>query len=307
MRKTSFVLVVGLIIGFGLIAAASAHAESVRTVTDGLGREVEVKGVPERIITTLPATTEIAFDLGLDEKIVGVYSDTEYLSYVPKIQAMADEKEKIGSFNLSYEKIASMDPDLVIAGTAQRDDISKIKNVVGATVYVAGKKNIESVYESILEIGYLTGTSDRAQKIVGEMVWKRFRLEAAVETLNERKKVFYTISPEMFTLGDNTFVGEALQLAGLDNVFGEISGYKQVSTEEIVAKNPELILGTKGMGLTVKELKDKPGIEGTKAVKEDNVLFLSNVEASMLNQPGTKIIEGAIKLFEKIYDTEVSF
>lgn len=305
MKKTTFVLVVGLIIG--LIVVASAHAESVRTVTDSLGRKVEVKGVPERIITTLPATTEIAFDLGLDEKIVGVYSNTEYLSYVPEIQAMANEKEKIGSFNLSYEKIASMNPDLVIAGTAQKDDISKIKNVVGATVYVAGKKSIESVYESILEIGYLTGTSDRAQKIVGEMVWKRFRLEAAVETLNERKKVFYTISPQMFTLGDNTFVGEALQLAGMDNIFGEISGYKQVSTEEIVSKNPELILGTKGMGLTVKELKDKPGIEGTKAVQEDNVLFLSNVEASMLNQPGTKIIDGAIKLFEKIYDIEVSF
>ena len=305
MKKTSFVLLVGLIVG--LVGVSFAHAESAKTVTDALGREVEVKDVPERIITTLPATTEIAFALGLNEKIVGVYSDTKYLSYVPEIQSMAEKKEKIGSFNLSYEKIASLNPDLVIAGSAQKDDISKIKNVVGSTVYVAGKQNIESVYESILEIGYLTGTSDRAQKIVGEMTWKRFRLEAAVETLGEKKKVFYTISPQMFTLGDNTFVGEALQLAGMDNVFGEISGYKQVSTEEIVAKNPELILGTKGMGLTVKELKDKPGIEGTKAVKEDNVLFLSNVEASMLNQPGTKIIDGAVKLFEKIYDTEVSF
>jgi len=305
MKKTSFVLLVGLIVG--LVGVSFAHAESAKTVTDALGKEVEVKDVPERIITTLPATTEIAFALGLNEKIVGVYSDTKYLSYVPEIQSMAEKKEKIGSFNLSYEKIASLNPDLVIAGSAQKDDISKIKNVVGATVYVAGKQNIESVYESILEIGYLTGTSDRAQKIVGEMTWKRFRLEAAVETLGEKKKVFYTISPQMFTLGNNTFVGEALQLAGMDNVFGEISGYKQVSTEEIVAKNPELILGTKGMGLTVKELKDKPGIEGTKAVKEDNVLFLSNVEASMLNQPGTKIIDGAIKLFEKIYDTEVSF
>lgn len=305
MKKTSFVLLVGLIVG--LVGVSFAHAESAKAVTDALGREVEVKDVPERIITTLPATTEIAFALGLNKKIVGVYSDTKYLLYVPEIQSMAEKKEKIGSFNLSYEKITSLNPDLVIAGSAQKDDISKIKDVVGATVYVAGKQNIESVYESILEIGYLTGTSDRAQKIVGEMVWKRFRLEAAVETLDERKKVFYTISPQMFTLGDNTFVGEALQLAGMDNVFGEISGYKQVSTEEIVAKNPELILGTKGMGLTVKELKDKPGIEGTKAVKEDNVLFLSNVEASMLNQPGTKIIDGAIKLFEKIYDTEVSF
>lgn len=304
MKKTSLVLLVGLIVG--LVGVSFAHAESAKTVTDGLGREVKVEEVPERIITTIPATMEISFALGLNEKIVGVYSETKYLSYVPEIQSMAEKKEKIGSFNLSYEKIASLDPDLVIAGSAQKDDISKIKNVVGATVYVAGKQNIESVYESILEIGYLTGTSDQAQKIVGEMIWKRFRLEAAVEALDEKKKVFYTISPQMFTLGDNTFVGEALQLAGIDNVFGEISGYKQVSTEEIVSKNPELILGTKGMGLTVKELKNKPGIEGTKAVKEDNVLFLSNVEASMLNQPGTKIIDGAIKLFEKIYDAEVN-
>ncbi len=304
MRKTSHVLLIGLIVG--LVTLTFAHAESARTVTDGLGREVEVAGVPERIITTIPATTEIAFTLGLNEKIVGVYSDTEYLSYVPKIQAMAKKKEKIGSLNLSYEKIASLEPHLVIAGSAQKDDISKIKNVVGAPVYVAGNQNVESVHRAVLEIGYLTGTLSRAQKVVGEMVWKEIRLEAAVEDLDEKKKVFYPLSPQMYTLGDNTFVGEALQLAGLVNVFGEISGYKQVSPEKIVAKNPELILGSEGMGLTAEKLKNKPGIKGTKAGKEDNILFLSSVEASMLQQPGTRIIDGAINLFERIYDAEVN-
>ena len=294
-----------LIVLFASLMVANLASAETRTVRDGLGREVSIAGTPERIVTTIVSTTEIVLDLGVDERLVGVPDLVEYLSYVPELQEKAEEKEKVGGFKLSMEKIASLNPDLVIMdASAQKEAIDKIEKM-GAAVYASGSKNLDEVRESILEIGYLVGNLDRAQEIVGEMAYRKLQLNEAVRQLEDRKKTFYTISQRMYTVGSNTFVGRALDLAGLDNVFGDISGYKPVSTEEIVQRNPELIIATEDMGLSVEELEKKTGLEKVRAVKEGNVLLLPTGEDSMLNQPGTKIIEGAINLFEKVYGKEV--
>ncbi len=304
MKKLSSTLLIGLILVLFTVGLVSAQAE--RTVTDSLGREVTIEEVPERVVTTIVSTTEIALDLGLDERLVGVPDLIQYLSYVPELQEIAEKKKKVGGFKLSIEKIASLNPGLVILdASAQKDMVSKIKDI-GATVYAAGSRDIESVRETILEIGYLTGKLDRAQKIVGEIVYKETQLRDAVAKLDEKKSTFYTISKRMYTVGNNTFVGKALQLAGLNNVFGEISGFKPVNTEEIIKRNPELIIATEDMGLTAEDLRKDKGLEEVKAVQNGNVLLLPTGEDSMLNQPGTKIIDGAINLFEKVYDREVN-
>ena len=304
MKRISSVLIVTLIIGITVINFG--FADTTRTVTDGLDREVSLSGTPERVVTTIVSTTEIALDLGLDERLVGVPSLTKYLAYVPDLQAKAEEKKKVGGFKLSMEKIAALNPDIVIVdASAQKDAVSKLEDL-GATVYAAGSKTIDEVKETILELGYLTGTEDRAREIVGEMAYKRAQLKVAVGDLEEKKKTFYTISKRMYTVGGNTFVGQALELAGLNNVFSDLSGYKPVSTEEIIKRNPELIIATEDMGLSVDNLKNEAGLKGVKAVKEGNVILLSRGEDSMINQPGTKIIDGAIILFEKVYDEKVN-
>jgi iron complex transport system substrate-binding protein len=303
MRRTSLVLVFTLV--FGLLVTGVARAQDTRTVIDGLGREVTLEGTPQNVVTTIASTTEIVLDLGLDERLVGVPDLTQYLSYVPELQAKAEDKTKVGGFKLSMEKIASLSPDLVVLdASAQQGTIDKVKNL-GATVYAAGSKDMDAVQETILELGYLTGTLERAEKIVGKMVYKQFRLAEAIDELDRKKKVFYTVSPQMYTPGGNTFVGQVLEMAGLDNVFSDVSGFKPVSTEEIVQRNPELIIGTEDMGLSEEGLMKEIGSNNVEAIKEENVMLLPSEDASLLNQPGTKIVDGAINLFENIYGEKV--
>ncbi len=303
MRRISLVLVLTLV--FGLIVMGTARAQETRTVVDGLGREVTLEGTPQNVVTTIASTTEIVLDLGVNERLVGVPDLTQYLSYVPELQAKAEDKTKVGGFKLSMEKIASLSPDLVVLdASAQQGTIDKVKNL-GATVYAAGSKDMDAVQETILELGYLTGTLERAEKIVGKMVYKQFRLAEAIDELDRKKKVFYTVSPQMYTPGGNTFVGQVLEMAGLDNVFSDVSGFKPVSTEEIVQRNPELIIGTEDMGLSEEGLMEEIGSNNVEAVKEKNVMLLSSEDASLLNQPGTKIVDGAINLFESVYGEKV--
>lgn len=287
-----------LVVGFSSVVAA-------RTVTDDLGREVRFDGTPDRILTTIVSTTEIALDLGLSDKLVGVTSLTQYLAYVPELQKRAKEIEGVGGFTISLEKIAALDPDLVIVdGSAQKDLVEKLASM-GPAVYATNPSSVEDVQENILEIGYLTGTLNRAKEIVGDMEYKKIMLENAIAKLKEKKRVFYTVSKQMYTTGPNTFVGKGLELAGLDNVFFDISGWKPVSNEEIVNRNPDMIIATEDMGLNVASLKDRPGFKKIKAVREKNVLLLPRGADSMLNQPATRIVDGIINLFEMVYDKEV--
>ncbi len=298
--RISTVAILTLLLSFGFVFGAYG-----RTVVDGLGRKVTVEGTPDRIITTIVSTTEIALDLGLSDRLVGITSLTQYLSYVPELQKQAEKIEGIGEFTISMEKIVELNPDFAIVdGSAQKDMVDKISDM-GITVFATTADDIEEVKRDILEIGYLTGTLERAQEIVAEMEYKEMMLDNAVARLEERKTVFYTVSKQMYTTGDNTFVGRALDLAGLENVFSDISGWKPASNEEIVNRNPDLIIATEDMGLDASTLKDRPGFKGVKAVKEGNVLLLPRGADSNLNQPATKIIDGIINLFEMAYDREV--
>jgi iron complex transport system substrate-binding protein len=292
MKKLILTLILTSVL-FGLSLAGEGIV-----ITDGLGRELFFEKTPQRIITTIPSTTEIMFSLGLNEKIVGVTSLTQYLSYVPDIQRKAEEKEKIGGFFLDLEKIVALEPDLVVMDATQKGILPKLEEL-GLKIYVTAALDIDDIMESILELGQITGALDRAKWIVGDMAFKRVRLKEEVERLERKVRAFYVIDSTIFTAGENTFLGRALKLAGLVNVFADIDGFKPVSDEVVVERDPEVIIVAAGAGVSVEDLKKR--FFKVKAIKEGNIIFLTEEEASMLSQPGTKIVDGIIRLFERVY------
>src|SRR5699024_11349871 len=83
-------------------------------VTDALGYEITIEEEPEKIVSAIPSNTEIAFALGLGDKIVG-FSDHD--NYPEEVQDI----EKIGGLELNVEKILSLQPDLVLAHASAAD------------------------------------------------------------------------------------------------------------------------------------------------------------------------------------------
>mgnify|MGYP006283192139 CR=1 FL=1 len=277
------------------------------TVEDSLGRQVSLSKVPDRIVTTIPNTTEIILNLELTDKVVGVTALTSYLSYAPEIRDIAEEKEKVGKYNVSTEKISSLQPDLVVVdGLAQRNLLQQLENL-GIPVYAANPKDIADIEEVVLELGYLTGKLETARQIISDMELKRLKLKQAVSELESRKSTLYIISSAIYTTGGNTFQGQLLELAGLENIFSDISGFKKVSDETIIKRNPELIIsGPHGtVGLTMEKIRSRPGFRTIEAVKTESIIFLTKKQNSMISQPGTRVVDGAIKLFELAYDRTV--
>jgi iron complex transport system substrate-binding protein len=287
---------------FIFLSAGSAWAGVA--VTDDLGRKLVFDATPQRIVATASSSTAIVFDLGLDEVVVGVASLTQFLSYVPEVQRKAEQKEKVGGIrDLNLEKIVALKPDFVVLDSSQAKFLSQLDELgarLGFKTYVSGPKDIDGIVENVVELGLITGSLRRAKEIVGDIEFKRFRLRDAVAGLDHKKEALFIIWHDpVWTTGSDTFMGQALELAGLKNIFGDIEGFKVVGREEVVRRAPETIIVGPGVPIALDDLRRLFG--NIRAVENKDILIMTQEMGSMIEQPQTKVVDGIIGLFELVY------
>ena len=209
-----------------------------RTVTDEIGRRVDICPRPHRIVSLAPGITETLYLLGLDDKISGV---TGYCNWPQQ----ASRKPRVGGFiNPSIEKIVSLKPDLIIAtADGNRKDTVQQLERIGLPVYVINPSDTEKILRSILHIGEITDQKNIAGKLVRTL---RKRLNnITAQTLNKKKpRVFFQIGLEpVITAGKGTLISEVISRAGGINIAGnDAARYPRYSAEGIMAGSPDIIL-----------------------------------------------------------------
>ncbi len=206
--------------------------------TDEVGRRVEIKPSPQRIISLAPSLTEALFALGLGERIAGV---TTFCNYPPE----ALRKEKVGGYvTPSLERVVALKPDLVI-GPAEGELRSFVGELtrLGTAVYIINPRSVSDVLRSIRNIGDVTSASSRAVEVVAAMQKK---MQAVREKTNglPRPRVLHVLAHNpLISSGKDTFVGDLIRLAGGTNIAESAGGkHPHLSMEEVIAQNPEVIL-----------------------------------------------------------------
>ena len=214
-----------------------------RTVTDQLGRNVTVPDEPRRIVSLAPNITEIIFALGQERRLIGV---TRYSDFPPE----AEKLPRVGSYvHLDLEKIVALKPDLCIAikdgnpiAVAKRLESLKIP------VYAVDPKNLETVMQTVLEIGGLINAEKRADLLVQNMDLRIQKVKSLVSDVTYRPRVFFQIgvSP-VVSVGTHTFIHGLIVLAGGTNLAEGPINYPRFSREQVLALSPEVIIIT-GVG-----------------------------------------------------------
>ncbi|HZG73759.1 MAG TPA: ABC transporter substrate-binding protein [Chondromyces sp.] len=279
----------------------TAQAAFPVTIKDATGKDVTIEEQPDRIVSLIPSNTEIAFELGLENEIVGV---TDFDNY-PK---EATEKEKIGGLDFNVEKVVSLEPDLVLAHgsnvNSSKEGFEQLE-AAGIDVLVINEaQNFEEVYDSIEMIGEATGKTAEAGEVVEEMKSDLEEIEKKAEgiTEEEQKRVFIEVSPapEIYTTGKNTFMQEMLDIIHAENVAADQEGWIQMTEEAIIQKDPEVILVTHGFYTEqpVEQIMGRKGWEDITAVKEKQV---HDVNADLVNRSGPRLVEGVEELAKAIY------
>ncbi len=266
------------------------------TVTDDAGNEVAFEEVPETIVSLQPSNTEILFALGVGDKIVGA---TEYDTY----PAEALEIERVSdSVAFNAERITELNPDIVIAYTIGQEEALQLLEEAGLKVFVIeSATSFEDVYGDIKQLATVMGVEEKGQEIITSIQTTIQEVQEKVETAAVLKKVYYEISPspDIYTTGSKTFQQEILAAASVDNVFSDQEGWISVSEEDVIAKNPEIILTTSNyIEDATGEIKSRAGWDKIPAVQNDSVFL---VDGDAISRPGPRIGEAVELVAKTVY------
>lgn len=123
----------------------------------------DLKSYPRRIICLTEETTETLYLLGEDERIVGV---SGYTVRPPE----ARQKPKVSAFiNAKFDKIMSLEPDLVFAFSDLQADIAAELIRRGVTVFTFNQRSVKEILEMILTVGRIVGAEEKSSKLVETM------------------------------------------------------------------------------------------------------------------------------------------
>lgn len=202
---------------------------------------------PQRIVSTAPSITELLYALGLGDRVVGV---TRFCRYPPEAQ----QKPKIGDYvNPNLEAIAALKPDLVIVQTNPVQLAERLRRL-HLNVLEIDQQDIAAIYESIRKVGDATGVSPRAAQLIAT-------IRDGLESVRARAARFEPATmmlvvgrtpgrlDGLILAGETSYLNEVIEIAGGKNVFHDAhASYPQVSLEEVLARNPRVIVDMGDMG-----------------------------------------------------------
>lgn len=201
---------------------------------DQTGRNIILNKAPKRIISLVPSQTELLFDLGLADEVIGI---TKFCIHPDK---WFRSKTRIGGTKeIKMEIIDQLQPDLIIANKEEnvKEQIEELEKHF--PVWVSDVNNLTDAYEMIEQIGVITNKEDLANKIMLRIKENFAQLPTHYSRL--RTAYFIWQNPYM-AVGGDTFIHSMLEVAGFANIYSREKRYPEISIEELRTLNPELLL-----------------------------------------------------------------
>jgi len=292
MNKKLIVSIATILLIIVSASACITDGEEEFTIIDDTGREVNVMGVAEKIVSISPANTEILFALGLDEEIVGI---TEYCNY----PEAALEKEKIGGYDtVDIERVIELEPDVVF-GEAGHEEFAQQLTDVGIPVILFKASTLDILMDDIEVVGQITGREDEASALVNDLESRIDTVTSMAADLDDNIKVFYVLwNDPLMSAGPGTFIDEIITTAGGVNLAGETgTSWPMFDLEWLIDNDPDvIILSPHGSsGVSKEDLMADPNFSTISAVQNGFVYEMSN--ADIMLRPGPRIVDA----IEEVY------
>ncbi|MBK8339103.1 MAG: ABC transporter substrate-binding protein [Flavobacteriales bacterium] len=207
----------------------------MRTLTDQMGRKVQVPEHAQRIISLVPSQTELLYDLGLGERVVGI---TKFCVHP---ETWFNTKHRVGGTKkIDFNKVRALKPDLII-GNKEENDRKEIEALAkDFPVWLSDVRDLDGALDMIARVGELTGAEREAIDIAARIA----QSFADLRPLEEPRTVAYFIWREPYMVaGHGTFINDMLARCGLVNVFDEGDArYPEITAQELAEADPDTIL-----------------------------------------------------------------
>lgn len=260
---------------------------------DQLGRTIHLQAYPQRILSVVPSQTELLFDLGLQEEVVGI---TKFCVHPPE---WFRSKTKVGGTKtLKVEIIHSLHPDLIIANKEENTK-EQIDVLAGRyPVWISDVNDLDSALQMIVSVGILTNKPQKASEITNQIRNNFSHLMKQLQTQNHQPQTAYLIWKDPYmTTGGDTFINAMLKVCGLKNVFEHLARYPIINISELQTSNCQvLLLSSEPYPFNQKHIAElQVNLPGTKIILVDGEMF---------SWYGSRLIQSAIyfqKLINEVY------
>jgi iron complex transport system substrate-binding protein len=259
------------------------------TFTDDMGNTVELDGYPQAIVSISASTTEVLFAIGAGDQVVG---RDEYSIYPEE----ALEVTNIGAMweELPAEAILALEPDLVVAAQIISEDQVLALRDLGLNVYwQANPTTYPELWENLRDFARLTGHEEETEAMIADLEARVRAVEDEVAYAETTPSVFYELDAtdpsNPWTTGSGTFIDYIITSAGGKNAATALEGeYAQISSEQLIAVNPDIILlADAPYGTTPESVAERPGWDVITAVQE-NALY--PIDPNMMSVPGPRLV-----------------
>lgn len=239
--------------------------------TDQLGRTIKINQAPKRIISLVPSQTELLFDLGLDEEVIGITKFCVHPAHWFKTKTRVG-----GTKQLNLEKIKSLQPDLIIGNKEEnvREQIEELaKNI---PVWISDVNNLHDALDMINSVGEIINKQKRASQVIDKIKTSFVHLQTTSGSYRDKLKACYLIWKDPYmTIGSDTFINDMLQQCDFENIFQDQMRYPKISLQQLQDFNCQLLLlSSEPFPFKQKHIEEiKPLLPTTKIVLVDGEMF----------------------------------
>ncbi|HYX26931.1 MAG TPA: cobalamin-binding protein [Pyrinomonadaceae bacterium] len=256
---------------------------AIHEVTDEAGRHLIIPEKIDRIVSLAPNLTEIVYAIGAGDRLVG---DTTYCDYPEAAQRV----EKVGdTMKPSIERIIALKPQIVLVSTAsQLETFTNQLEQQHIAVYVTNPKDLDGVFQSIINLGALFERSDQAAKLVRDLQARATATENAVKDA-KRVTVFFQLSDQpLYTIGRDAFQTDLIRRAGGISVTADLpTAFPTFNDEAALASKPETIIlpvtATGGNSTVAAALQNSPAVQNNRVYR---------ISEDHLSRPGPRLVDG---------------
>ncbi len=281
------------------------QAQNEKTVSDNSGQTIKISKPFTRIISLYSAHTENLCSLGAEAQLIGIGKGDDY---PPAILGKPDF-----SYREDPEKFIANRPDLVLVRPmierSYPEFINKLRQA-GITVFSLQPNTIEENFTYWRTLGTLTGREAQAEEMITAFTTRLAKVQERLQDIpsDRRPKVYFeAIHSKMKTFAQDSIAVYVLEQAGGINLAADAEQVRETNIaaygkERLLSRGGEIdiFLAQEGKMNPVNEkiIKDEPGFQAIKAVREGKILLIAE---ALVSRPTLRILDGIEQLNAAFY------
>lgn len=275
-----------------------------KTYTDQLGNQHTFHQTPKRIVSLVPSQTELLYDLGLEDSIVGITKFCVHPFHLKATKAIVG-----GTKQVKIDKIKALQPDIIIANKEENtlEIVESLKDI--CPIWVTDIITIEDNLQMISDFGQLFNKRIEAQKWIDKTNFALADFQHFIKDKEVKKVAYFIWANPYMVAGGDTFINELLKLNKFENIYDNHEtrdGAKQ-SVAKYEGRYPEIVIqkmriqGDPDYVLLSSEpfpFKDEHAFELGRHTHHATTIF---VDGEMFSWYGSRLVK-AIEYFKSLHE-----